>query len=170
MYPSFLRRLVPFAALLCFLGTRGALAQQEPKLVAKAKATDASVTVIDFTADGKAVRDVAGDRARARQAQFVNSDWNITTEDVTISQGNQVLLRARAFPAADEQPQALTYWVVAGFERNQNQLPAQLLQGTIHLDQTTRTRGFARLFLTTFEAGNIVTQTVLEMNLQVTPQ
>jgi hypothetical protein len=163
-YPSF-RRLVPLALLLGLLAAHSARAQETPKLVAKAKATEVSAAVVDYAADGNARRDQVGDRARARQAQFVNSDWTITTQDVTISQGNQVLLHAAAFPSAD-----LTYWVVSSLEKNANQLPTQLLNGTINLNPTNRTIGFARFFLTSFEAGAPTSSTVLEFNLQVQPQ
>jgi hypothetical protein len=163
-YP-FLRRLVPLAFLLGLLTVHRAWAQDTPKVIAKAKATQVAVAVVDYTADGGANRDQVGDRARARQAQFLNSDWTITNQDVTISQGTQVLLRAKAFPAED-----LTYWVVSSLEKNASQQPTQLLNGTIHLDQTNRTIGFARFFLTTFEAGAPTSTTVLEFNLQVQPQ
>jgi len=162
--PSF-RRLVPLAFLLGLLTAQGAWGQQTPKLVAKAKATQVAVAIVDYAADGSANRDMVGDRERARQAQFVNSDWTITNQDVTISQGNQVLLHARAFPSED-----LTYWVVSSLEKNANQAPTQLLNGTINLSQTDRTVGFARFFLTSFEAGAPTSSTVLEFNLQVQPQ
>jgi hypothetical protein len=163
-YPSFQRR-VPLAFLLGLLAAQSAGAQEAPKVVAKAKATQVAVAIVDYAADGSANRDMVGDRERARQAQFVNSDWTITNQDVTISQGNQVLLHARAFPSED-----LTYWVVSSLEKNANQAPTQLLNGTIHLNQTDRTVGFARFFLTTFEAGAPTSSTVLEFNLQVQPQ
>jgi hypothetical protein len=165
MWYPFLRSLTLLAALLGLLTAHSAWAQATPKVVAKAKATEVGVAVVDYAADGSANRDQVGDRARARQAQFLNSDWTITTQDVTISQGTQVLLRARAFPAAD-----LTYWVVSSVEKNANQVPTQLLNGTIHLNPTNRTVGFARFFLTSFEAGAPASTTVLEFNLQVQPQ
>jgi hypothetical protein len=167
-YRSF--RLVPLAFLLSLLMAHGAWAQDQPKVVAKAKATGVGVVVVDYTADGSANRDQTGDRARARQAQFLNSDWIITTQDVTISQGSQVLLKARAFPAADEPAENLTYWLVSSLEKNANQLPTQLVNGTIHLDPNNRTVGFARFFITTFEAGSAASSTVLDFNLQVQPQ
>ena len=152
-----IRGLMPVAVLLCLLMLRCAPAQTpgEARVIARARATNVSVTVLDHTADGQTIRDGRGERARARQAEFVDAEVVLfDNNEVAITRNNQTLLRARAFGIPEG-----TYYVISSYDRR------QLVNGTLHRNANNMREGFSRLFLTNTADDGSATTTILEFVL-----